>query len=202
MQAFCVRALERSPDFEEQQISVFWSSACPTHVLHLFVLRCESHICFLTYSSISLQELPVAGEIREAYGHQCIPQIISSLEQKPDNILCIHILTSLLSTQELKVQAIRQGAPALLVSCLRPNSAQLTRSACKCLTQITRLKKGWQAVVDNCGIEALVSVLLDAPAEASECLKQISQTLEGSRAILARSQDVLMQLVKSCQVCR
>ena len=60
---------------------------------------------------------------------------------------------------------------------------------------------GWQAVVDNHGIEALVAVLLDAPVEASECLKQISQTLEGSRAILARSQDVLMQLAKACQVC-
>ena len=148
-----------------------------------------------------MQELPVVGEIREAYGHQCIPQIISSLEQQPGNILCIHTLTSLLSTQELKAQAIRQGAPALLVSCLRPDSVPLTRSACKCLTQLARLMNGWQAVVDNNGIEALVAVLLDAPVEASECLKQISQTLEGSRAILARSQDVLMQLAKACEVC-
>lgn len=60
---------------------------------------------------------------------------------------------------------------------------------------------GCEAVVENHGIEALVSVLLDAPVEASECLKQISQTLEGSRAILARSQDVLMQLAKACEVC-
>jgi hypothetical protein len=148
-----------------------------------------------------MQELTAAGEIREGYGRQCIPQIISSLEQNPD-ILCIHALTSLLSTQELKAQAIRQGAPALLVGCLRPNSAEMTKSACKCLTKITRHKSGWQAVIDNHGIEALVSVLLDAPVEASETLQQISQTLEGSRAILARKQDVLMQLAKSCQVCR
>lgn len=59
---------------------------------------------------------------------------------------------------------------------------------------------GVTAVVDSGGIEALVSVLLDAPEEASECLKQISETLEGSRVFLARKKEVLMQLAKACEV--
>jgi hypothetical protein len=68
------------------------------------------------------------------------------------------------------------------------------------LTQIVRLMNGCQAVVDNKGIEAFVAVLMDAPTQASQCILEISRTLAGSRAILARSREVLAQLAQACQV--
>lgn len=147
-----------------------------------------------------LQET-TSGGLREAYGHQCIPQIINSLRTSQNiSVEGIHALASLLSTQELKAEAIQFGAPALLVQCLNTESTPLTKSACRCLTQLTRLMKGCQAVVEHGGIEALVAVLMDARTEASQCVLEISRTLEGSRAILTRSRDVVVQLAKACQV--
>ncbi len=143
--------------------------------------------------------------ITEAYGRLCIPRLVAAIAQPglpaDDLATALHVLNTLLSTQESKVEAIAAGAPAALVAALLglsggeadESSAASTAEAeasqqqqqqrdrrqtlcCNTLEALAQLRQGRAAVRNSAGIQALTSALATVPAAAAAALKVRSAT--------------------------
>jgi hypothetical protein len=112
----------------------------------------------------------------------------------------IRAFTSSLSSQEERAYAIRLGAPQVLIKHVQSSDDGVVKAACEALIGLNRLLEGRLQTVEHRGIEAVASVMLRAPLQASQCIMEISQTLQGAHAIVNASRDVVGDLAKVFRV--
>eukprot|EP00877_Chromochloris_zofingiensis_P005522 jgi/Chrzof1/14971/Cz09g22200.t1 len=148
----------------------------------------------------------IRDEICVAYGRRCIPKLVAVLDL-PENELpvserihCLKVLLPLLSTQEVKIDALSAGVCSPLVHHLQcTDSLEVRELCCQALTSLAHMMPGREAIVRARGLDVLTNALLTAPDAAVTTLKAISQSIDGSEYLQQSPARVVAALVDLIQ---
>uniref|UniRef100_A0A061SGA4 Radial spoke protein 8 n=1 Tax=Tetraselmis sp. GSL018 TaxID=582737 RepID=A0A061SGA4_9CHLO len=145
----------------------------------------------------------IPTEVAVAYGRRGAAKLVQVLalrggEEIPheEHAHCLRVLLRELPTQELKAQAVWEGAPASLVALGRSPSAEVRQLSCRALSSLCQLRSGRAATIAAGGIEMMTETLWDTPVEVTAALSSLTADLASCAAAMGSGAGVVRNLVR------
>lgn len=143
----------------------------------------------------------IKDEIAVAYGRRGTHKLIAvlGLPELPDEdrAHCLRVFNDLLTTQEIKLNAVSDGAiPPLLKLVATSESSEVRRLSCTALASLNQVLQGRGTLVEEDGLPVLTTALFTTPEAAAGALRAISSCMDGVQLLLRHLALVVPQLTQ------